>query len=346
MSIKSIIIAVIIFSIIILFHELGHFLLAKANGIRVNEFSLGLGPTLFGFTKGETKYSIKLLPFGGACAMEGEDEDSDDERSFNKKNVWQRMSVVFAGPFFNFIMAFALSIVVVALSGVSKPVISGVMDGYSAKNAGIEAGDTIVKLDNKNIHLFSEITFYMFVHAGEDVKVTYERNGKRYSTVLEPTFNEEYQRYMIGIQSSYPEKCGFFETLKYSFYEVKYYIDTTLVSLKLLVTGKVSANDLSGPIGIVSTIGETYEQTSEAGFLTAFLSMCSMCILLSANLGVMNLLPIPALDGGRLLFMIVEVIRRKKIDPNKEGMVHLIGIIILLALMVVIMFNDIRKLFM
>lgn len=346
MNIKSIIIAIIIFSLIILFHELGHFLLAKANGIRVNEFSLGLGPTLIGFTKGETKYSIKLLPFGGACAMEGEDEDSPDERSFNNKNVWQRMSVVFAGPFFNFIMAFVLSIVVVAVSGVSKPVISSVMDGYSAKNAGIEAGDTIVKLGNKRIHLFSEITFYMFVHAGEDVEVTYERNGERYEAVLKPTYNEEYQRYMIGISSTYPEKTSFFETLKYSFYEVKYYIDTTLVSLKMLVTGKVSANELSGPIGIVSTIGETYEETSEAGFLSAFLSMCSMCILLSANLGVMNLLPIPALDGGRLLFMIIEVIRRKKIDPDKEGMVHFIGIILLLALMVIIMFNDIRKLFM
>lgn len=344
MNIVSILIAILIFSFIVLFHELGHFLFAKLNDIKVNEFSLGLGPTIIGKTFGETKYSLKALPFGGACMMEGEDEDSSDNRSFNKKNVWQRMSVVFAGPLFNFILAFILSVVVVAISGSVTSTIGDVMEGYSAENAGLQKGDEIVKLNNKRIHLFSEITFYMYVHAGEDVDVTFMRDGKKLTTTLKPTYNEEYGRYMLGISSMLPVKGNILTILKNSIYEVKYYIDTTFTSLKLLITGKVSVNELSGPVGIVSVISDTYQESEKSGALTVFLSMCSMCILLSANLGVMNLLPIPALDGGRLFFFIIEAIRRKRINPDLEGKIHLAGLAVLLLLMVVVMFNDIRKL--
>ncbi len=346
MNIISIIIAILIFSIIVLFHELGHFLLAKANGIRVNEFCLGLGPTLVGFTKGETKYSIKLLPFGGACMMEGEDDSSDDDRAFNKKSVWARMSVVFAGPFFNFIMAFVLSIVVVSVAGYDSTVIGSVMEGYGAEKAGLTAGDEIVSLNGKSMHLFRDITFYTFVHSGEDIEVEFLRDGQLFSVTISPVYDEATDRYYIGIGSSGYKKGNFFEVIKYSTCEVGYYIESTLVSLKLLVTGNVSLNEMSGPVGIVSSIGETYTESQKDGSLYVFLNMCIMCILLSANLGIMNLLPIPALDGGRLFFMIVEAIRRKRIDPDKEGLVHGIGLILLLLLMVVIMFNDIRKLFM
>lgn len=341
----SILIAVIIFSIIIIFHELGHFLLAKANNIKVNEFCLGLGPTLVGFTKGETKYSLKLLPFGGACMMEGEDEASDDARSFEKQSVWARMSVVFAGPLFNFIMAFVLAVVVILLSGYGTSTIGDVAEGYSAAQAGMKAGDTITKINGKRIHLFKELTFYTFVHSGETLNVTYERDGKEKKATLVPKKDEQTGRYVIGVTSSPYEKGNALEVLRYSFYEVKYYIDTTLTSLKLLVTGGVSVNDLSGPVGIVSSIGQTYEESQKSGALYVFLNMAIMCILLSANLGVMNLLPLPALDGGRLLFMIIEAIRGKRIDPNKEGIVHFIGLVLLLGLMVIVMFNDVRKIF-
>ncbi len=342
----SILLAIIIFSLIILFHEFGHFLLAKANGIRVNEFCLGLGPTIVGFTKGETKYSIKLLPFGGACMMEGEDDDSDDDRAFNKKPVWGRISVVAAGPVFNFIMAFILAVVVISMAGYGECVIGEVVDGYSAKEAGLQAGDRITQIGNKKMHLFKELTFYTYVHSGEEMTITYERDGEKHEVVLKPTYSEEYGRYMIGINSAPYKKGNVFKVIQYSLYEIKYYIDTTMTSLKLLVTGKVSLNDLSGPVGIVSSIGQTYEQSQSSGAKYVFLNMCIMCILLSANLGVMNLLPLPALDGGRLLFLIVEVIRGKRVDPNKEGMIHFIGLILLLVLMVFVMFNDIRKLFM
>lgn len=345
----KIIIALLIFSIIILFHEMGHFLLAKANGIRVNEFSLGLGPTLFGIQKGETKYSIKLLPFGGACMMEGEDGESSDNKAFNNKSVWARISVVAAGPVFNFIMALVFSFILVCCTGYDLPVLADVNEGYAAEEAGLQAGDTIVKMGGKHIHFYREVSAYSMYHAGETVKVTYERDGKKYTTELTPKYDEETGRYLYGfIGSPARDKTtnNVFTLVKYSAYEVEYWIYTTLGSLKMLFTGGVSVNDMSGPVGIVNAIGSSYEESVSYGYFYAFLQMLYISILLSANLGVMNLLPLPALDGGRLVFLIVEAVCGKKVDPEKEGMVHFVGIMILFALMILIMFNDIRKLFL
>lgn len=340
----KIFIAILIFSIIIIFHELGHFLLAKANGIRVNEFSLGLGPTILGFTKGETKYSLKLFPIGGACMMEGEDEESGDDRAFGKKSVWARISVVAAGPIFNFIMAFAGAFILLCNIGYDLPVLSGVMEGYPAEEAGLQAGDVIVKMNHSHVRFFRDISAYTQFHPGETVKVTYERNGEQYQTELTPHYNEEYGYYMYGFQASGQRvKGNILETLKYSVYEVRYWISATLNSLKALVSGQVSVNDLSGPVGIVDMIGDGYEQSVSYGYFAAFLQMLYITIFLSANLGVMNLLPLPALDGGRLLFMIVEVVRGKRVDPEKEGMVHFIGMMLLFAFMLFVVFNDVRK---
>lgn len=341
----KIIIAILIFSIIIIFHELGHFLLAKANGIRVNEFSLGLGPTIIGFTKGETTYSLKLLPFGGACMMEGEDEESNDDRAFGKKSVWARISVVAAGPIFNFIMAFVFSFILLCNIGYDLPVLTDVTEGYPAEAAGMQAGDVIVKMDNTNIHFFRDISSYTQFHPGETVVVTYERDGERYETELTPQYNEEYGYYMYGFVAGGARHQGnVLETLKYSVYEVGYWINATLSSLKMLVGGQVSVNDMSGPVGIVNMIGDGYEQSISYGFKTAFLQMLYISIFLSANLGVMNLLPLPALDGGRLFFMVIEAIRGKRVDPDKEGMVHFVGMMLLFAFMIFVMFNDVRRL--
>lgn len=343
----KILIAIIIFSIIILFHELGHFLLAKANGIQVNEFCLGLGPTIVGFKKGETKYSIKLLPFGGACMMEGEDDKSDNPRAFPNKSVWARMSVVFAGPFFNFIMAFVFALIIILCVGYDAPVISDVIDGYAAQEAGMQGGDTIVKLDNFKVHFYREVSSYSTFHYGEPVEITYERDGATYTTTLTPKFDEEAGRYLYGfIGNSEYVKGNFFECALNALYEVRFWIYNTVMSLKMLFTGGASVNDLAGPVGIVKNMGEVYEESvATSGYFYAFLNMLYWAVLLSANLGVMNLLPLPALDGGRLVFLIVEVIRRKRIDPEKEGYVNLIGLGLLLLLMFVVMFNDIRKLF-
>ncbi len=343
----NIIIALIIFSDLILFHELGHFLLAKANGIKVNEFSLGLGPTLVGVTKGETKYSIKLLPFGGACLMEGEDGESQDERSFNSKSVWARISVVVAGPVFNFIMAWVFALIVIGCVGFDRPVLTSVSEGFPAAEAGLQAGDEIISMNGSRVHFFREVSQFSIFHPGEDVKLVYERDGERHEAVLSPKLDEETGRQRYGMNGRAARQRGtVLETVANSFYEIKYQICTTVESLKMLVTGKVGVKDLSGPVGIVKAMGDTYESNESAGGTgLAILSMVNFSIFLSANLGVMNLLPIPALDGGRLVFLILEAIRRKKISPEKEGMVHFVGLVALMALMVFVMFNDIRNIF-
>lgn len=343
----NIIVAILLFSVIIIFHELGHFWLAKANGIQVNEFSLGLGPTLVGFTKGETKYSIKLLPFGGACIMEGEDDDSKNPRAFNNKSVWARMSVVFAGPFFNFIMAFVFAAFIIAFAGYDKPVITGVIEGYAAEAAGLQPGDELIKMNNFKLHSYRDIGMYSFTHAGEPIELTYRRDGQKYTCTLTPGYDEESGRYLYGFTNNLGrQKTNFGETLLCAVYEVRYWIYTTIQSLKMLFTGGASVNDLAGPVGIVKNIGDVYEEAvTVGGHFIALLNLLNWGVLLSANLGVMNLLPLPALDGGRLFFLIIEAVRRKRIDPNKEGMVHLVGIVLLLLLMVLVMFNDIRKLF-
>lgn len=276
--------------------------------------------------------------------MEGEDSESDDERAFNKKTVWQRIQVVAAGPIFNFILAYLLAVIFIGVAGYDAPVIASVEEGYPAQEAGIEPGDRILKLNGYPVHFYSEVRLYNFFHPGEEVEVVYERGGEEYTVNLTPKYNEEAGSYMMGMNGSGKrERSGFFGTLAYGAYEVKFQVVSTFESLRMLVTGQLSLNDLSGPVGIVKTIGDTYEQSAQDGLYYVVVNMLSMTILLSANLGVMNLLPIPALDGGRLLFLIIEGIRRKKIDEELEGKIHLTGFALLMMLMVVVLFNDVRK---
>lgn len=331
---------------IILFHELGHFLLAKKNGIRVEEFCLGLGPTIIGKQFGETFYSLKLLPFGGACMMTGEDEESEDERAFGNKSVPARMAVVFAGPFFNFVMAFVLSIVLIGLTGSDVPILSDVEANSPAYEAGLRKGDEITKVDDSKVHNFREISYYLLLeNNNQPFEIQYQRENKTYTTTVTPKYDKETSSYRIGIQSSGYVKLGPLKTVQYSFYEVRCQIKVTVLSLKQLVLGKFGLNDVSGPVGIVSMIGDTYSQAQSYGWLVIFESMLSLTILLSANLGVMNLLPIPALDGGRLVFLLVEGIRGKAMDPDREGKIHYVGLVILLGIMLLVMLKDIRTLF-
>ncbi len=341
----KIIIAIIIFSVIVIIHELGHFLLAKKNGIYVEEFSVGLGPTIFGIQKGETKYSLKCLPFGGSCMMLGEDDGNTDPRAFGSKSALGRFSVIFAGPFFNFILAFVLALFVIGFGGADPAVIGTVDSASGAYEAGIQPGDRILRLDGSRIYNYRELSLYNLMNSeNPDVEVTYERDGQK-NTVTVHRNKTEKGGYLFGVTMTENYKQNFLGVIKYSFLEVRYQIKSTFCSLKYLITGKASVNDMSGPVGIVNMIGETYEESKAYGAMAVILSLLNFSILLSANLGVMNLLPLPALDGGRIVFILVEMIRGKKVDPDKEGMVHLIGIIILLALMVLVMGNDIRKIF-
>ena len=312
----GIIIAVLLFSFIIIFHELGHFLLAKKNGIRVDEFSLGLGPTLLGKQIGETKFSLKLLPFGGACMMGEDDADDLSEGSFNSKSVYR------------------------------SPEITGVLDGYSAQEEGLQAGDVITEINGRNVHIWDDVSLYTMTHADEaPFKVEYERDGKKYTAKLEPRQLEGDAAPLLGVTSGDIVKPGIFKSVEYSIYKVKYWMNYTVDSLRMLVTGQAGLKDLSGPVGIVNAVDDMYQEAAPAGFGVVMLSMMNFGVLLTTNLGILNLLPLPALDGGRLVFLIIEAIRKKRVPPEKEGMVHFAGFALLMVLMAVVMYNDIMKLF-
>lgn len=340
----GIVLAILLFGFIVFFHELGHFLLARKNGIDVDEFWIGMGPTLLHKKIGNTDYCLKLFPIGGACMM-GEDEKDDlTEGSFNSKSPWRRISVIAAGPVFNFILAFIGAFIIICFIGVDKPIVGTVTENTPAAEAGLQAGDEIVKINGKHIHIFKDVSTYNQFHQGETMEIVYRRDGEKHTISVKPEKNDD-GYYLIGITSSNYAKTNVLETAKYSAYNVKYWIDLTIDSLKQLVTGRVGVDQLSGPVGVVSAVDTTYKESKSGGALLIFLNLMQMMILLSANLGVMNLLPLPALDGGRLVFLIIEVIRGKRVPPEKEGYVHLAGMALLLCLMVFVMYNDIRRIF-
>lgn len=341
----GIILAILVFGTIVFVHEFGHFSVAKANGIRVDEFSIGMGPRLWSKVKGETRYSLKLLPIGGSCMMGEDDADDMSEGSFNSKSVWARIAVVAAGAIFNFILAFVFAVIIVAYAGYDEPIISGTVEGYSAEAEGMQAGDKIVRMNDKKINLWREVTYYNTFHQGEEIDLVYERDGEKYEVTITPKQDED-GNYLMGVMSpGQYQKANVFTALKYGVYEVKFWICTTIESLKMLITGQVGADQLSGPVGIVNVVDDTYKESKSYGAVVVIMQMLNIGILLSANLGVMNLLPLPALDGGRLVFLIIEAIRGKRVPPEKEGIVHTVGMVFLLALMVFVLFNDLKRIF-
>lgn len=357
--IVTIIVFILVFGVVVISHELGHFMIAKLNGIKVLEFAIGMGPSIVKFNKGGTRYVLKLLPIGGACMFEGEDGVySDDKKSkpddtdvqtlgkaFNEVNVWARIATVFAGPFFNIILAFLLSLIVVGFSGEILPVVSSLTEGYPAMEAGLLPGDVITRIDGERIYLQGEVTIASAMNQGEPMEIVYQRNGEKHQTTIVPKFSEEDNRYYIGFVIGESVECKGFDLIKYSALEVRYWLKATLKSLVMLVQGKLSANDLSGPVGIAVTIDETIDEVKPYGISSVVLTMINFAVLLSVNLGVMNLLPLPALDGGRLLFLLIEVVRGKPVPPEKEGIVHFIGFVALMILTVFVLYNDIARIF-
>ncbi len=351
----TILIFILIICLIVISHELGHFLLAKANGITVKEFFVGMGPTLCSFEKGGTKYSLKLFPVGGACVFEGEDGKTDEDEegealpltpgAFPNASVWARISTVLAGPVFNFILAYLLAVVIIGTTYSDRPVVQDVIDGFPAQEAGMQSGDLLLRLDGERVYLSREIGLITMLKQGETLSVEYSRDGETYETVLTPKLDEESGRYLLGFQG-YAEyfKCSPLQVLQYSYYEVRYGLKATVRSLQMLVQGKADKDEVSGPIGIAVLVDDVAEQTRPYGLWVMIVNMMNLAMLLSVNLGVLNLLPLPALDGGRLVFLLLEVIRGKPIPPEKEGMVHLAGFAVLCGLMVLIMYNDIVKL--
>ena len=402
--IVKILIAVLIFGITVIIHELGHFLLAKANGITVTEFSIGFGPTVVKTEKGGTVYSLKLLPFGGACQMLGEDGEEEGEGTFNSKSVWARISVVAAGVTevadgspeaeagleagdiitsyegrhisigkeLNSVMTVQgvptdeITLEVKKADGEKKtityePTVTtrymmgfnyddcdrGMEFTYVQQNmplaaAGVVAGDLLVSINGAPITCVADFTAYQTEHPfdGSAVTLEYEHSGKTKEITVTPVENT-----YANVQFSYQlrEKQSPIGVLKYSVLEIKYWVRTVIDSVSMLITGQYSVNDLSGPVGVVDAIGTAYDDVKSQGVLVTVMTMLNMVILLSSNLGVMNLLPLPALDGGRLVFLIIEAIRRKPIRRDLEGMVHFAGLVLLMALMVYVMIHDVQR---
>lgn len=348
----SVLIALLVFGLIVLIHEFGHFIFAKKSGIAVLEFSVGMGPRLVSFVKGETRYSIKCLPFGGSCIMMGEDAKETDPRAFNNKPVWARISVVFAGPLFNFLLAFVLAVVIVHFVGYDSAQLLGVEEGYPAAEQGLQAGDIITKLDHTPVVIYRDLTMFMMNRTSEPISVQYERRledgtVEKRTAVITPRISEETGTYMLGILTNGGRvpTDNILQTVKYGAYEVVYWIKAVIKSIGMMFGGQVSRNDVAGPIRMVAIVDETVDASISYGVSVMLLSLANLCVLLSANLGVMNLLPIPALDGGRLVFLLLEAVRGKPIDQEKEGMVHLVGMALLMFLMVFVLFNDISNVF-
>ncbi|MBR6382893.1 MAG: RIP metalloprotease RseP [Lachnospiraceae bacterium] len=353
---------IVIFSVIVIGHEGGHFLIARLNGIRVIEFTVGLGPKILHFKKDGTEFSLRALPFGGACIFENPDEIDEEEeekeveekltkdieidkrnKNFNEASVFSRIATVFAGPFFNIILAYFLGLIVVFFCGEVGTKVDLVTPGYPAEAAGIQAGDEIIKINGERVYLFSEIRLITYLDNADVFEIEYKRDGQIYKTTLEPKANG--QQRLIGIQSKDYVDCSNFKVFKYSALEVRYWLKVTFKSLRMLFTGKLKKDDLAGPVGVAQVIDTTIEETKQYGVATVVLNMVNIALLLSVNLGIMNLLPFPALDGGRLLFLFIEAIIGKKVPRKVEAYIHVAGIIVLLILSLFVLANDITKFF-
>lgn len=325
--------AIVLFVLLIFPHELGHFIVAKAVGVKVNEFAFGMGPALFQREKGETLYSIRLIPIGGYCAMEGENEESDNPRSFNNKPGWAKISVLVAGAAMNVLIAILALTIIAGVAGSATTTIDKVDEGSPAYVAGIDAGDRIVSVNETDIESWSQVGEAIGA-SPENVAITVERDGEAVTMDVIPKKTED-GRYVIGITAKVSHNPA--QALVNG---VKSTWNMTIVmfqSLYMLISGDVPASDIAGPVGIVSMVSDT---TSYGWYY-----FVSLVALMSINLAIINLLPFPALDGGRILFVLIRKITGKMISDDLEGKIHMIGMVLLLVLMIFATGNDIVRLF-
>ena len=329
----TLIYAVIIFCLLITVHEFGHFIVAKACGVKVNEFAVGMGPAIFRKQKGETLYAVRLLPIGGYCAMEGEDEDSEDERAFNNKPAWKRACVLAAGSFMNLLTCVVLLIIIAFWSGQPTTTIESVETGSPAYEAGIEAGDEIISVDGKPVDEWNDVLTLVGGSDADTAEIGIMRDGKEMTVTSGLIYSDDAARKQIGV------RAGSEHALLPSVVSgVKSTGDMTVMMvdiLQKLFTGEVSAKELSGPVGIVYVVNDT----AKAGVIYVIY----LAALLSLNLAIMNMLPFPALDGGRLLFLAIRKITGRRVTDEMEGKVHFVGIVLLMGLMLYVTWNDIVR---
>lgn len=343
----GVIVAIIVFGLIIFIHEFGHFMAAKLCGVKVNQFAIGMGPAIFKKQKGETLYALRLFPFGGFCSMEGENEDSDSDRAFCNKKVWQRIVIVCAGAFMNLVLGFIVVVIMISTQDeITSTQISWFEDGASSQKTGLMLGDEVKSING--YHVFSEIDMSYQLQSDEDGVFDFvvERDGK--DTELNGVeFKKEGSVLHLDFKVN-PIKINPVTVCEYSARTCVSYARLVLASLKDLVIGKYKINDLSGPVGIVdvmSGVVDGYVGESGIEWYRLIQQLLSLAALITINVGIFNLLPLPALDGGRLVFLIIEGIRRKPVPAKYEGYVHAAGLALLMALMVYITAHDIFKLF-
>lgn len=329
--------SVFVFGILIFFHELGHFAAAKRAGILVHEFSMGFGPTIFGFKKGETVYNLRLFPLGGFVRMAGmdpEDNDFDDLRGFNKKTVGQRAATIAAGPIMNFVLAAVLFAIIFTFSGIPKETtdIGSVTKDFPAYTAGIQAGDKVVAINDIKVNHWNDMTKLVNKYQGQPLNIEVERNGQVQEINVTPVKSED-GRYIIGIMPELEKN-----PIKGLWKGIETTVQVTVLIISFI--GKMLLNqapaDLAGPVRVVAEIGNAAE--------FGFFSLLQLAAFLSINLGLFNLFPIPALDGSRLVFLAWEKIAGKPVDPAKEGFIHMVGFGLLILLMVVITYKDVLNL--
>ena len=350
----SVLFAILLFSILIFVHEFGHFAAAKLSGVQVNEFSMFMGPALWKKQIGETLYSVRLVPIGGYCAMEGEDQDTDNPRSFQKAAWWKRLIILVAGAAMNFVIGVLLMVIVyLPAQQVVEPVISS-FEAYATVDDGdgLQVGDRILELDGEKIYVQSDFSLILGLNPGEYHDLVVQRGGEKVKLnnfrmeKHEVTREDGTVQLLYGMNFTLKElKLG--DKIAYAWNQCLDTVRMVRLSLKMLVSGQAGLSDMSGPVGIVQQMSTVAEASATA--LDALLNMLYFGAFIAINLAVMNLLPIPALDGGRVVGLLittaVEAVTKKKIDPKYEGYLHGAGMILLLGLMAVIMFKDIFVLF-
>ena len=326
--------ALVAFSILIIIHELGHFTLAKLNGICVEEFAIGMGPKLFGFKRKETEYNVRILPFGGFVSMLGEDGGAiKDKRAFNAKKPLQKISVIAAGATMNYILALGIFAAIAFNFGFARPIISEVALNSPAQQAGLLAGDKLLKIDNSRINTTGDLKLGILLSKEEAITLEIERSGERLIKEVMPVINEDGNT-VIGITHSRVQNPTLGESISQGFKETLTMISQTFKSLKMMVTGEANfKTDVGGPITIV----KMSSQAAKAGIWT----LMEFTAFMSIQLAVFNLLPFPALDGGLILIQLLEMITRKKIPEKFIGVVNSVGFALLMMLMVVVTLKDI-----
>ena len=348
-----IIIAILIFGVLIATHELGHFATAKLLGVKVNEFSVGMGPAVFKHQKGETLYSLRVLPIGGYCAMEGEDDDSSDPRSFGRAAGWKKLIILAAGAAMNFVTGLVILLVLYAPAlGFYQEIYAGPLEGYGVEDSGLQPGDRFLSVDGHRVLVYGNAQLYLS-RAGDTLDLVVERDGEVvelkdvYLPYQERTDEEGNYTRLRGLSIGREAlAAGVPEKLAYSWNSALDMVRTVWLSLGDLIRGAVGLNELSGPVGIVnmmSDVGSSSKTAADAAWNLGYLAA-----LIAVNLAVMNLLPIPALDGGRILFLLLNgvlyLLARKKIDAKYEAYVHMAGLLALMGLMLVVTFSDVGRL--